>query len=85
MTVSSDSRTSGQVEAFLEGQRIRKQRGETQARDLAKSLFRNGREDTLSVQAEVGGFKAKFPETWQFLAAGLAPEIVSPDGKLLKL
>ena len=81
-----------QVKAFAEGQRMRadyikhgKETGGIMADKIAKALFRDGRQDTPSVLAETQMLRSRFPETWQFLAAGLAPEIVSPDGKLLKL
>ena len=81
---------AGQAEAFAEGKRMRKdyvvELGKTdgikRAQDLANALFRDGRNDSLSVQAEVGAIKAKFPETWKRLAGGLDPENRSENGDL---
>lgn len=74
-------RTNGEVEAFLEGKRIREQRGEAYARGLANALYRDLRNDSLSVQAEVGAIKAKFPETWGYIAGGLDPENRNENGE----
>ena len=72
----------GSVEAFNQGKRIREQRGEEYARNLANALFRDLRNDSLSVQAEVGAIQTKFPKTWGYVAGGLDPENRFENGKL---
>ena len=81
---------AGQAEAFAEGQRMRadyiqklgEEAGSKRAKNLANALFRDGRNDTLSVQAEVGTFKAQFPDSWKCLAGGLDPENRNEVGDL---